>query len=463
MRRPVLAITLVLLSHGCGGPTPSPSAAVETCRKQLPPRPPLPAPSASADRAARPPAPRSRLVANVDLSLAALAKELEAKIAPRLAEEKNRSIGVAGHLNYTADRGPISLAVNGDTLLVRTDVHARAEACRGNSCYASCQPVGRATAAVSLRLTPDYRFAPSHVSFAMMRGCEVKALGGIVTIDVTPTLEQAIEPALRRVEKEIDGKLPPLRPEAERLWSELGKKRSLPLGACLLTHATGLVEGPVQAQKATDTLQVRLGLVAYPEIRTRCDATPAPPPPPLPPLAQEPELAPEEDLVLALVGPVEPLLGGLDASPPFEVANSSVRVARSNGVPGPAPAVQVDLGLRGDLCGDVGVRATVGWSADTRTLHLVSAALVPGEKERVAAAGLDPNALETALATPSFAPPLQPEALKDLVPTIAQGLSDPSVTVTAKVSEVKPLDVIVQAEDLSARVLVRGAVDLKQR
>ncbi|MCP6726316.1 DUF4403 family protein, partial [Klebsiella pneumoniae] len=79
------------------------------------------------------------------------------------------------------------------------------------------------------RLLPEYRFAPSHVTFAFTKGCEVRALGGALKLDVTPMLKDAMAPSLHRVEQEIDGKLPPLRPQAERLWAELGKTRSLPL------------------------------------------------------------------------------------------------------------------------------------------------------------------------------------------------------------------------------------------
>lgn len=247
-----MGAALMILTSGCGGrdaPSERPVPVADTCRVQLGPRsnaldPALPAPV--------PPSPSrsSRLVAHVELRLASLAKELEAKVPARLAEERNKGIGIGGHLNYVVDRGPFSVAVEGDSLVVRTDVRSRAEACRGNSCYASCEPQGRATATVPLRLTPDYRFAPSRVSFAFTRGCEVRALGGMLKIDVTPTIQAQLAPSLRRVEQEIDGKLPPLRPQAERLWSELGKQRSLPLGGCVVTNPRGIVEGPVSGSAA---------------------------------------------------------------------------------------------------------------------------------------------------------------------------------------------------------------------
>ncbi len=391
------------------------------------------------------------------MKLAPLAKELEQKVAPRLAEERNRSIGIAGHLNYVVDRGPFTIAAEGDSLVVRTDIRARAEACRGSSCYASCEPQGRATATVPLRLTPEYRFQPSRVSFAFTRGCEVCALGGMVKIDVTPTIQAQLAPALRRVEQEIDGKLPVLRPQAERLWTEIGKTRELPLGGCVVTNARGIVEGPVSG--SAESLRVRFGLVAYPEIRRHCGEPVAARP--LPPLAQDPALPAEDDLVLALVSSLATAATGLEAADAFDAGGARARIARASAVPA-GPLAQIDLGLRGEACGDLGVRAMFGWSDDGRSLRLGAPTFTKGERERLSVA-LAPDVFMRSLGQVHIAPPLSPETLKDLVPSIASSMSDTSVEVRAKVSSVKPLDVALRGEDLAASVLVRGSVELKQR
>src|SRR5262249_48666154 len=147
-------LSLALLA--CGGPDGREAGRAplaDTCRIQLSPR------SAPLDSVVLAPATpalirSSRIVAHVELKLATLAKELESKVPERLAEERNKGIGIAGHLNYSVDRGPFRVAVEGDSLVVRTDVRARAEACRGRSCYASCEPEGQAKATVPLRLTP---------------------------------------------------------------------------------------------------------------------------------------------------------------------------------------------------------------------------------------------------------------------------------------------------------------------
>lgn len=415
-------------------------------------------PSAQPAPAAATPSRSSRLVAHIELRLATVAKELETKVAPRLAEERNKGIGVGGHLNYTVDRGPFTVAVEGDALVIRTDVKSHAEACRGRSCYASCDPQGRATATVPLRLTPDYRFAPSRVSFAFTRGCEVRALGGMVKIDVTPTLKDALAPSLRRVEQEIDAKLPPMRPQAERLWAELGKSRSLPLGGCVVTNPRGIVEGPVSG--SAEALRMRFGLLAYPELRSKCGEPP--PSTPLPPLAQDPRLPPEDDLVLALVSPLATAARGLEGTDPFDAGGARARIARATAIPN-GPLAQLDLGLRGEACGDLGVRSTFGWSEDGRSLRLMGAALADGERERATRVTLVPETFVSSLGQVRFAPPVAPETVKDLLPAIASSMSDPTVDVSAKVDSVKPFEVALRGDDLAASVILRGSVELKQR
>lgn len=453
------AFAFVAACGGTDAAKPQPGAPLaETCKMQLAPRSaPLaaqPGPAAAA-AATRP----SRLVAHVELKLAPIAKELEGKVPPRLAEERNKGIGALGHLNYTVDRGPFSLAVEGDSLLVKTEVKAHAEACRGKTCYASCQPEGHAVAAVPLRLLPEYRFAPSHVTFTFTRGCEVKALGGAIKLDVTPTIKDAIQPALHRVEQEIDGKLPPLRPEAERLWAELGKSRPLPLGGCVVTNPRGIVEGPVAG--TPEALRVRLGVVAYPEIRSRCGEVAASNAP-LPPLAQDPRMPAEDDLVLALVSPLAAAASGLEGDAVLDAGGGRARIAKTNALPSGSLAT-LDLGLRGEACGDLGVVSGFGWAEDGRSLRLAAPSLPEGERARALAAALTPETFIASLGHTHFNPPVAPDMVKDLVPTIASSMSDATVGVSATVASVKPLDVVVRGDDLAASVLVRGSVELKQK
>jgi len=280
-----------------------------------------------------------------------LAKELEGKVPPRIAEERGKDISMAGSLNYTADRGPLSVAIEGEMLVVRTDVRIHAEACTKGRCYAGCDPVARTTASVPLRLTSEYRFAPSRVTAQFTQPCKVRALGGFVQVDLTPTIQGQMAPALRRVEQDIDGKLPPIRPQAERMWRELDKPRELPLGACLVTNPRGISQGPPSG--TPDSLKARFGIVAYPEVYTKCGA--APPPRPLPPLGQEPQMPPEDDLMLAIVSPLASMGGAFESASPFDAGGGRVRAVHAV-VASSGSSAQVDFNLRGDACGDVAIR-----------------------------------------------------------------------------------------------------------
>lgn len=416
----------LLLLAGCSGdPKPAP-AAVTLCKTTLPPKAALtPLPPAPVAPPTRP----SRIVTQVDLKLASLVKELETRVAPRLAEERDKPIGAAGHLNYTVDRGPFSATVENDALVVRTDIHARAEACKGRQCYASCAPEGKATATVSLRLTPDYRFAPSRVQFAFTRGCEVKALGGLLRVDVTPMIEAQVQPALRRVEQQIDASLPPMKPRAEKLWLELAKQRPLPLGGCATANARGITQGPISG--TPEALKVRLGLTAYPEIRSQPCAQTPPPLPPLPPLAQEPAMPAEDDVLLGLASSLATTANAIQTGP----------ITRASVVQSGAQAL-VDVTVHGEACGDAAAFANVLWADDKRSLRFDA---------------------PDAVAKQTFMPAIDPTALPGVVPTLAASMSDPSVNVSAKVSDVKPLAATVRSGDVLATVIVRGSLGLSEK
>lgn len=406
----------------CGPATQEPKP-VALCTTTLPPRAPVPAPL--------PPTPppvvthSSRIVTQVDLKLSPIVKELEGKVPPRLADEKEKPAGAAGHLNYTVDRGPFRANVEHDALVIRTDIRAHAEVCKNRSCYASCAPEGTATATVPLRLTPDYRFAPSHVTFAFSKGCEVKVLGGFLRLDVTPTIAAQIEPQLRRVEQQIDGSLPPVRPQAEKLWSELGKPRNLPLGACAMINPRGLVEGPISG--TPETMQVKLGLIAYPEIRSVGPCTPAPPGP-VPPLAQDPSMPPDDDTVLALVSPLASvnIVGG---------AVTRAAIVQS------ADKAQLDVTLHGESCGDATLLTNAEWADDKASLRFAA----PEVKAQ------------------TFPPAIVPTALPTAVPMLASSMADPTVTVSAKVTEVKPMTVVLRNGDVVAYTLARGSIEIAQK
>src|SRR5690606_17589709 len=239
-------------------------------RAPSPPAPSPPAPSPSPSSAGT--APPSRLIVHAELSLATLAAELERQVAPRLAEGSGVSLGPAGALEYSVDRGAFVVSVAADQLVVEAPVHGRARACRGQRCYAGCAPSARVRAEIPLWLRPDYRFEASRVSIEFTKGCTVRALGGWLNVDATNLLRSALAPQLERVRRELDQRLPDVRARVEQGWDELAGPRPLPRGGCLVLQPQGLVQGPVEA--ASQTARARFALLARPELRTACDDAP---------------------------------------------------------------------------------------------------------------------------------------------------------------------------------------------
>jgi hypothetical protein len=458
----VLAFVLAGCPGGAPGPGPAGSVA-PTCRITLPPR------AAAADPSPPPPGlppfaiERSTIVANVELPFATLAQSLEKKIGRRVAEERDQDIGLAGRLEYTVDRGAFHVGVQGDALVVDTPLDGHVRACAKAQCYASCDPQLRAVARISLRLSTDYKFRPSQVRLEVVRGCEVKALGGFLRVDVTPILQARLVEESRKIEAQIDHELPDPRPEAQRLWTEVGKTRALPLGACVVVSPEGIVHGAPSS--APDAARLRLALLARPEVRVRCNdaaspASPASPPAPLPPLRDDPALAPEGDVHLAVVLPSDAAASAVGGSPETaDLHGAQARLVRASGT-----ARSLAIELSGDACGEAAVRADgAAWDPSGRALRLTGAAPLAGEVERFAAVGLDASGVARAVEHTAVPVPIAPEDLRTLLPDLARGMSDDRALVSAAVSSARPGGAGLRGAELVAVVDVRGSVTLRGR
>ncbi len=452
--RPVLLTVIVAMACASQSARAPDARASTSCRVSLGSESdPLPLPAA---KPALEPAP-SRIVADTEFKLARLASELEANISRRLAAKSGASLGVAGTVDYTVDRGPLSLAVEDETLVVQTDVQAHAQACKRGHCYASCDPTARVQARVSLKLTESYRFAPSRVSATFTRGCKIRTLGGFLTIDLTPTLEAQLAPELERVAREIDGRLPNLRPRAERLWAELGKERPLPLGGCVVVQPSGFVQGPVQP--AAGAARLRFALLATPEVRSRCGA-PAQVKA-LPPLGRDPALPSKDDVTLGLVVPLTSVQAAFQSqattgSPQVKIDEAQVTAAGA--------LLDAALGLSGEVCGKLVLRASPAWSDDAGSLVLSAPELSRAEAAKLDAAALDHAALSSSLASVvRVPPPLAVGAIDDAVPLLAKAMSDDSLEISAAVEPARTLRAAAREGDLVGWVSVRGGLTLKQK
>lgn len=456
LRPAVLVVALVVLvacKRGTETATPDSRAASSgPCAVRLAPRdkPPSRAP-ANTSKARAP----SRVIAELEAPLAAFARELEQRVGTRLAEGKNIGLGPAGSLNYTLDRGPFSLSVAGRQLVIETEVQARAEACSRGSCYASCEPRANVRAQVSLALKQDYSFDRSLVTAAFTRGCKVRVLGGFLTVDVTPTLESALEPELKRAARDIDAQLPNVRAEAERAWRQLAAGQRLPLGGCISASPIAFVQGPIE--DSSEFLRARVALLARPELRPACaentDVAP------LPPLTFDRSMPSESVAALGMVLPLSSVAAAFETPPSVPTRHHVARGA----VSAAGDAVDVDLSLDGVVCGDVTLRADPRFDDDG--LHVT---LAPGrapfsaeERARVERARLDPKRLSTELTELVRVPvPLSPQSLAGAIPLLSAALSNKNARIVTELSDVRAAGAAARGDELIAWTEARGRLRL---
>jgi hypothetical protein len=392
------------------------------------------------------------------MSLLPLREALENRIQQRLAQGRVR-IGPGGTITYSVDRGALSVSVSRSALVVETPVQARAEACRGARCYASCEPQALVRAEVPLLLRQDYRFEKASVSARFTRGCKVRALGGLLTLDVTPTLEAQLEPELQKLAHEIDEQLPDVTAEVARAWGELAKTRELPLGACLVLQPFGVVQGPLSA--STQLLEARFAVLAMPELRAPCGEPTRPKA--LPPLLSDPLLSQEGVVHLGLVTPLSSIGRAFEAAEPQAASGKAFRAARAE-VASRGDEIDAELTLSGDVCGDVALGARLDFKDDGRFIELAQPTISGAELQRLKDSRLSPRELTRSLAAaPRLAPLLAVSALRQTVPTLAAALSQPSVDVSANISSARPSGAIARGEQLVAWIEMRGGLRLKQK
>ena len=445
---------LVVLSLGLGAckkeqtvpPSTSATSPNAVCAARLAPRerPLAPLPPNVA-----PEAPPSRVVVELEAPLAAFAAELEKRVGTRLAEGSGIGLGPAGTLKYTLDRGPFSLSVADRKLVVETEVRARADACSRGGCYASCEPRATVRARVSLALRQDYRFERTVVSATFTRGCKVRVLGGFLTVDVTPTLESALEPELERAGRDIDKQLPDVRAEAERAFRQLSQGQRLPLGGCIQVSPLAFVQGPVEDSK--QHLRARFALLARPELRATCnDAATSPS---LPPLTFDRDMAAESVATLGMVMPLESVASAFQT--PSGVTTRH-RVERA-GVTAAGRAIDAELALHGAVCGDLALRAEPAFTGEGLHVTLAAGTFAPAERERVVQASLDAKALAAELLELVRVPvPLSPVSLGAALPLLATAVSNPNARVMTEVSAVRPAGALARGDELVALVEARG-------
>ena len=287
----------------------------------------------------------------------------------------------------------------------------------------------------------------------------MRALGGMLNIDVTPLLQSAIAPRLERVRREIDGRLPDVRAEVERGWQQLGTPRPLPIGGCLVVDPLGLVQGPVQ--QSGDVANARFALLSRPELRSNCGEPAASTP--LPPLSADPALPDEGVVTLGTEQPLTSLARAFESSaaeagtrPHYHVAEATVEAV--------GKGVAAEVELRGELCGTVAFQAEPTLSGEDGWIELNAGQLDAGEDERVRAAGLDPELLVQQLTRrPRSSATISPSLLRASLPAIGWLFSDPAFSLDARVSSLRSAGAAARGEQLVTWVEARGSLRLEQK
>ncbi len=451
---------------GCAGGSERPAplvSAPQACRVTLAPRggtevgSPLEPSTASASA----PSATSNLVIDAEVPFARLVRELESRVPRRLAQERDRDIGLAGSLQTTVDRGDFSVGVSAaaDALIVKAPIHVEARACTtARGCYASCAPEAIATVTMPLALTEAYALQRPRVSVVLVRGCRISALGGLLQLDLTPTLEAQIAPQARRVEQQLAEQLPDLRREIAPRWDELARPRQLPLRAgCVGLRPSALSQG--RSIAGPDSVRLRFALKASPEVRPRCE-TPAPgdAPAPLPPLLQVASLPAEGDLELRVRTPLAAFADAAVLS--LGPAHGAVRsaIARPDPRDRERP-IALELTLAGEVCGDVRLGVGPAWKDDGHALGYTGSRLTPAERERLERAGLAPDALSGALEAAARVPlRITPERARDALPALAAALSTADVSVAASAETPRTGAVWPDGEDVLASAWMRARV-----
>jgi hypothetical protein len=461
----VILLSAYLASCARGSVTaPAAPASATVCARKLAPRSAPRAPlQAQPPALARP----SRLIVDARLALAKLASELERNVQPQLAAATGVELGLAGVLDYDVQRGPFSLSISNDKLVIDTPVSGRAQACKGQRCYAACEPRALVRAEIPLWLRPDYRFDRSRVSLEFTQGCKVRVFGGLVSIDVTRTLKSALAPQLERVGREIDERLPDVRAHVERAWRELSRPRALPFGGCVVVEPRGLVQGPVH--EANGMAHARFALLARPELRSDCSTSPEAAADgtspissvPLPPLSADPALPEEDALTLGLELPLASLARAFEAAAPDASSGVRFRVSEAT-VAALGRRVDAELTLSGELCGAVALQAQPSFAGEAGLIELTAGQLDATDSERVRSAGIDPAALAAQLArSPRLATPVSLQLLRAAPTALAALFPDAEFSLSARISSLRAAGAAARADRLVAWVEARGSLVLE--
>ncbi len=280
---------------------------------------------------------------------------------------------------YRAWRGPLSIAIYNNELLVQAHVRywiqARKKLVGGVTLKSSCgvnESPRQAVIGMRIRfdwgadwtLYPQFQVMPTH----FINQCEMT----IANIDVTPLVanefQKELQMKLHRALTTLAPKLGATRYQAERIWYQLQQPVPLWKDHWLLLNPQGLALAPLSGQG--QWVDTRLALLMVPELVAGTEpVTQSLPLPPLMHLYPRPagvNLRVGLDMRLADIGRVmtEALAGET-----FDIKGHRGRI-ESIAVSGQGQRVSAKVRLGGELAGDVVITASLGFQAENQTFAL---------------------------------------------------------------------------------------------
>ena len=395
--------------------------AMAACHRKQPTAPPgecaktLPSAShAITPASAAPPIADSKIVVRASVPVEALRTMIEAQVPKRVAAESGRSIGTAGQVTYTVDRGPFAISAASGAILARTDLVIHASICKpidyvGCVQYATCDPGLRVTAAVPSQLGDDWKWKGSSVTIDVTKPCLVTALD----VDVTPILVSKAREQTAGVKAKIDAALPNVHDDAAHGWEVA--QTNVPFGSgCFALHPTAIAQGPTTIE-GTDVV-ARFAAIAHPSVESPC--VDPPPPSPLPKLDHDAAMGDDFQMhvaVRATTASVADAWSQQVKASPIEAVGAQLR-ATALDVHTTSRGLALDLSLAGTTCGVAFFDGEPKWDADKKSVTLDPLAAATGEAQRFSSNA--PEAIATQLRQRlAFTPPADDGSL-------SKGLSD---------------------------------------
>ena len=207
-----------------------------------------------------------------------IARRLEAQVPVNLAQGQQRVL-FAGRVTYAVRRGPLSVGLVNDRLMVTTKVGVDVSICKpvGGLCpvYASCAPKLTVMASLPLLLDSQYGLGESAVVSQLDRGCR------LVGFDVSGEVKRRADQQAHGVKVRIDRARPDIAHWVRRGWKQLPRQLSLgPLG-CLRIEPTRVQQSTPRLLK--DDVSTALIIEGHLGLETTCDTSESQPddPPPL--------------------------------------------------------------------------------------------------------------------------------------------------------------------------------------